>query len=215
MMRSSQRAARKATLLHLRCAEPSSAAPPEPAKAPDPRPEMVCFRDQTMAMVRHYFELSSQLGRLPSLMGREFFRAKVSHHAIPSFEEQAVFVRDVELSIGKLNAEHQEIVTIAGLYSFSQQEIAAMLHISRASVSAWFAEALDALSEIFLQAGLLRENRPDRRQRQVMRRHSCAARLPKKRPHRVQFAPDARGAPAAVPRPRSDCADAIALGAVC
>ena len=135
----------------------------------DPRPEMVCFRGQTLAMVRHYFELSKQVGRLPSIMGREFFRAKVSHHAIPSFEDQAVFVRDIELCIGRLNADHQEVIRLAGFYNFTQEEVAQMLHTTRASVSAWFAEALDALSEIFLQRGLLSEHRPDRHQRQLVR----------------------------------------------
>jgi Sigma-70, region 4 len=159
-------AAHKAKLLLMRAAEPAPAPEPDPEEI-DPRPEMVCFRSQTLAMVRHYFELSSQLGRLPSLMGREFFRARITHHAVPSFEDQAVFVRDIELSIAKLSAEHQEIVMICGLYDFSHEEIAGMLHISKASVKAWFAEALDALSEIFLAGGILRESRPDRHQRQV------------------------------------------------
>jgi len=166
-MRMSKIAARKVKLLLMQAVAPAP-APAAPAEAIDPRPEMVCFRGQTLAMVRHHFELSSQLGRLPSLMGREFFRARVSHHAIPSFEEQAVFVRDVELSIAKLSAEHQEIVMLAGLYDFSHDEIAQMLHISKAAVNLWFAEALDALSEIFLAAGLLRESRPDRHQRQPL-----------------------------------------------
>ena len=209
-MRSSQIAARKAKLLLMHCAEQPPAAAAPPAETPDSRPEMVCFRNQTLAMVRHYFELSSQVGRLPSLMGREFFRAKVSHHGIPSFEEHAVFVRDVELSIGKLNAEHQEIVTIAGLYHFSQDEIAAMLHISRAAVSEWFAEALDALAEIFLQAGLLSEEQPDRRQRQVMRTGA-----PKKGPRRVEFAVDRGGLPDDIPKLRPRCEDWGDLGAVC
>ena len=133
----------------------------------DPRPEMLCFRGQTMAIIRHFFEISSQLGRLPSLLGREFFRAKVSHHAIPSFEEQAVFVRDVELCLERLSEEHAEVITLIGLYDFSREEIAAMLHYSRTWVSMRVAQALDSLSEIFLRAGILRENRPDRRQCQV------------------------------------------------
>ncbi len=177
-MRMSKIAAHKAKLLLMRATEPAPAPDPEPQET-DPRPEMVCFRGQTLAMVRHYFELSSQLGRLPSLMGREFFRAKVSHHAVPSFEDQAVFVRDIELSIARLNAEQQEIVLIWGRYDFSHEEIAAMLHISKASVKAWFSEALDALSEIFLAAGILRESRPDRHQRQVEGRG--------KGPRRVNF----------------------------
>ena len=149
--------------------------PPEQAVAFDPEPETICYRGQALALVRHFFEMSCQLGRLPSILGREFFRAKVSHHAIPSFEDQAVFVRDVELCIGKLTAEHQEVIMLAGLYNFTYEEVAQMLHTTKASIHTWFAEALDALSEIFLKAGLLNERRPDRRQRQ-MTRARCRAR---------------------------------------
>ncbi len=133
----------------------------------EPRPEILCYRGQTFAMVRHFFEISSQVGRLPSLLGREFFRARVSHHAIPSFEDQAVFVRDVELCFARLSEPHAEMITLVALYSFSRDEVAGMLRASRAWVNHRVAEALDALSEIFLQAHLLREERPDRRQCQV------------------------------------------------
>lgn len=136
----------------------------------DPRPETLCFRGQTLAIMRHFFELSSQVGRLPSLLGREFFRAKVSHHAIPSFEEQAVFVRDVELCLARLRDDHAEMITLIGLYDFSRDEIAGMLRCTRTWVNQQVAQALDALSEIFLQAGVLREDRPDRRQCQITNR---------------------------------------------
>ncbi len=133
----------------------------------DPRPEVLCFRGQTLAIMRHFFELSSQVGRLPSLLGREFFRAKVSHHAIPSFEEQVVFVRDVELCLARLSDEHGEMITLVGLYDFSRDEIAEMLRCSKTWVQQHVVQAVDALSEIFLQTGVLREDRPDRRQCQV------------------------------------------------
>ncbi len=134
----------------------------------DARPEMLCFRGQTLALVRHFFELSSQVGRVSSLLGREFFRAKVSHHAIPSFEEQAIFVRDVEICLSRLSEAHAEVITLVGLYDFSHEEAAEILHCSKSCVHGWFSEALDFLSEIFLLTGLLREDRPDRRQRQKM-----------------------------------------------
>jgi hypothetical protein len=136
----------------------------------DPRPEILCYRGQTLAIVRHFFEISSQVGRLPSLLGREFFRARVSHHAIPSFEDQALFVRDVELCFARLSEAHAEMITLVGLYAFSREEVSEMLRCSRAWVNHRVAEALDALSEIFLHAGLLREERPDRRQIQVTTR---------------------------------------------
>jgi hypothetical protein len=39
----------------------------------DPRPEILCYRGQTFAIVRHFFEISSQVGRLPSLLGARIF----------------------------------------------------------------------------------------------------------------------------------------------
>lgn len=166
-MRFSKLAAQKAQLLLVQNPAP---CPVEPAPEIDPRPEMLCFRSQTLAIVRHFFELSCQVGRLPSLLGREFFRARVSHRRIPSFEDQAVFNRDVELCLARLSDEQAEIITLVGLYDFSYDEVAGMLQRSKASVHRWFSDALDSLSEIFLQAGLLSENHPDRRQRQVTRR---------------------------------------------
>lgn len=162
-MRFSRIAARKAQLLLLEAAEPS----PVVLEEIDPRPETLCFRGQTLAIVRHYFELSCQVGRLPSLLGREFFRARVSHHSIPSFEDQAVFNRDVELCLARLSDDHAEIITLVGLYDFSVDEVAEMLHRSTFGIRTWFCAALDALAEIFLQGGILSENRPDRRQRQA------------------------------------------------
>lgn len=168
-MRISRLAAQKAKWLHVLASRPNPASS-DPGQEPEPRPEMVCFRGQTMAVVRHFFELSSQVGRLPSLLGREFFRARVSHHAIPSFEDQAVFVHDVELCLSQLSAEHQEIMLLAGLYNLSHEEVAEMLlHTSKSAIHLWFAEAIDALSEIFLKADILSEQRPDRRQLQVTR----------------------------------------------
>ncbi|MFZ0312551.1 MAG: hypothetical protein WAL85_07580, partial [Candidatus Korobacteraceae bacterium] len=151
-MRVSILAARKAQLLLHIDDKPTPVAEPDEI---DPRPEMLCFRSQTLAMMRHFFELSCQVGRLPSLLGREFFRARVSHHSIPSFEEQIVFARDVELCLNRLSDDHAEIVTLIGLYDFSLDEVGEMLRYSKTAVHRWFWEALDCLSEIFLRAGLL------------------------------------------------------------
>jgi hypothetical protein len=179
-------------MLLFESAEPAPVAPPQDI---DPRPETVCFRGQTLAIIRHYFELSSQVGRLPSLLGREFFRARVSHHSIPSFEDQAVFSCDMELCLARLSDHHAEVVTLVGLYDFSIEEVAEMLHRSAFGVRRWFWEAVDALAEIFLQAGILSDARPDRRQRQA-----TASRLPaevaaigKKPPQSVKRSPEATG----------------------
>jgi hypothetical protein len=184
-MRVSRLAAHQAKLLLVESRDTSSEI--------DPRPEMVCFRGQTLALVRHFFELSSQVGRVSSLLGREFFRSRVSHHAIPSFEEQAVFARDVELCLEKLGGDHREVLTLLGLYDYYYDEVSQMMHCSRTLVRQWFNEALDRLSEIFLKAGLLREGNPDRRQRQLNRRRVPAdvVGLRRKPPQSVRLAPAA------------------------
>jgi hypothetical protein len=131
---------------------------------------MLCFRGQTLAILRHFFETSRQMGRLPSILAREFFRARISHHAIPSFEDQAVFVRDVEICLSRLREEDCTLVTLIGMYDFSRDEVAAANNCSRSWVSECLARALDTLAEQFLLAGLLRESRPDRRQVQLSAR---------------------------------------------
>ena len=37
------------------------------------RADVLFYRSQALAIVRHFFEVASQIGRLPSIMGREFF----------------------------------------------------------------------------------------------------------------------------------------------
>ncbi len=190
-MRSSKLAARKAQQLLLQYDIPEPIAAIEEDDEIDPRPEMLCFRGQTLALVRHFFELSCQVGRIPSLLGREFFRARVSHRKIPSFEDQAVFARDVELCVARLTDDHAEIITLVGLYDFSYDEVAEMLHGSRTAIHRQFSEAIDALSEILLEAGILDETRPDRRQRHVSNKGLPAdvSALPRKPPRSVKVAP--------------------------
>ena len=148
------------------------------------RTDLQFFRAQTMGIVQHFFEIASQIGRLPSILGREFFRAKISHHAIPSFEEQAVFVCDVARALEKLNETDGEVVALVGLFHFSLDDVAAMLGRSRTGVYTRYSDSIDQLSEIFLETGLLRENRPDRRVRRFpqtpARKRVCG--LPPKKP---------------------------------
>lgn len=155
---------------------------PEQAVVFEPDPETVCYRGQALAIVRHFLEMSCQLGRLPSILGREFFRAKVSHHAIPSFEDQALFAHDIQQSLIKLNADEMRVLTLIGLYDLSLDEAAKILHWSAGHISLRFAEALARLTQIFLDTGVLRRDRPDRRQVQMKGRKLPASALAPKKP---------------------------------
>lgn len=149
------------------CSKAALRTPPKWAVVFDPEPETICYRGQTLAIVRHYFEMSCQLGRLPSILGREFFRAKVSHHAIPSFEDQALFAHDVEQALLKLEDEDLQILTLVGFYDLTLQEVAMMLGRSEGCISQHYGEAVARLTQIFLDSGVLQRERPDRRQAQM------------------------------------------------
>ncbi len=155
--------------------------PPEQAVAFDPEPETVCYRGQALAIVRNFFEMSCELGRLPSILGREFFRAKVSHHAIPSFEDKALFAHDVRKSLGKLDEDEMKVLTLVGLYDLNLDEAAEILHWSAGYISQRFAEAMTRVTQIFLDNGVLRRDQPDRRQAQMKgRKLPALAHAPKK-----------------------------------
>lgn len=151
--------------------------PPQQAVAFEPEPETVCYRGQALAILRHFFEMSCQLGRLPSILGREFFRARVSHHTIPSFEDQALFAHDIRQALNKLEDSEVDVLTLVGLYDLNLDEAAKLLRCSSGYVSQRFAEALAHLTQIFLDSGILRRDRPDRRQSQMKGR-----KLPAKKP---------------------------------
>lgn len=144
------------------------------------RADAMFYRAQTLSIVRHFFEVSCQIGRLPSILGREFFRARVTHHAIPSFEDQAVFVYDVERTIERLNPQDAEVIALVGLFQYTLDEAAAVLGRPRSTVYKRFSTSVDRLAELFLQAGLLKESRPDRRVQRFPTAHTAG--LPPKKP---------------------------------
>lgn len=154
--------------------------PPAQAVTFDPEPETVCFRGQTLAIVRHFFEISSQLGRLPSILGRDFLCARVTSQVIPSFEDQAVFVHDIRRALAELQQSDLQIVTLIGIYDLTHDEAAAMLHCSSGWVSQCFAEAIDTLTQVFLDRKLLSRDQPDRRQAQL--KATARPQLPRKKP---------------------------------
>ena len=153
-------------------------------EAYDTAADAMFFRSQTLAIVKHFFEMSSQIGRVPSILGREFFRARVTHHAVPSFEDQVLFVHDVERALARLEERDAEVIALVGLFSYSLTEAAALLGRSRSTVCARYAGSVDHLAHLFLEAGLLQKNRPDRRLKYIpaSRGRISSSTLPPKKP---------------------------------
>jgi DNA-directed RNA polymerase specialized sigma24 family protein len=122
---------------------------------PEAPPEMAAYRDRTTALLRKFLRLSVELGRLPSLVGREFFRARVSSYRTSTFEDAVIFAHDMERCLELLDPFSRELIACVVLQEYTQEEAADLLRCSRRRVGVRFPEALDRLSAILLRRKLL------------------------------------------------------------
>jgi DNA-directed RNA polymerase specialized sigma24 family protein len=120
-----------------------------------PPPELAFYRKYTEAMLRRYASMSMEAGRVPSLLGREMFRAKVTNYVVQSFEDVVIFVHDVEKCVAKLDKLEQILIRRIGVQQYTQAEVSAMTHLSLRTVLRQYPRALDRLTEIFLEVKLL------------------------------------------------------------
>src|SRR5579885_3644649 len=65
--------------------------------------ELYQYRYETEAMLRKYMDVSLDLGRLPSVLGGELFRSKVTSYRVSSFEDLVIFVTDVAACLARLS----------------------------------------------------------------------------------------------------------------
>ncbi len=114
------------------------------------------YRGETERMLRRYFYLSLGLGRLPSLLGGEAFRARISSIRPHTFEDFVIFVHDMERRLEQLAPELLETIAAIVFLDQSQEEAAAALGLSRRQVARRYAAALDELSRRLLVTGLIR-----------------------------------------------------------
>lgn len=113
------------------------------------------YRKYTEAMLRRYITMSMEAGRVPSLLGRELFRGNVTHYNVHSFEDVVIFVHDVENCLDKLGRGQQHLIRRIALEEYTQGETAAMLGISLRTIVRNYADALDRLTRLFLEKGML------------------------------------------------------------
>jgi hypothetical protein len=123
----------------------------------DRNPDLWMYRKRTVGLLRRYLRFSLETGRLPSFVGREFFRTKVTCYTTTTFEDRVIFVRDVEKSLERLEYWDQQLIARIIFQEHSHEHAAHIMHCSRSTVERRFPFVLDLLSEDFLRVGLLAE----------------------------------------------------------
>ncbi len=126
-------------------------------------PHACLYRGQCVALLRRYFTLSVEAGRMPSLLGREFFRAKVTSCRIMTFEDIVIFCHDVERCLDRLGPVEQEMVRRIVFQEYTHEETARLLQCGLRTVFNRYYDALDLLSEWFLECKMLPLPRARRR----------------------------------------------------
>lgn len=138
------------------------------------------YRQYTILLLRRYFRLSVDMGRLPSVLGREFFRAKVTSYKMHTFEDAVVFVHDMERCVEKLTAEEKRLLAGIVLMDYSQSEIARLLGISRGAIARRYHCMLDRLTGLLVETGMI--DQKDLRRRRGQRQAATVATITPKKP---------------------------------
>jgi hypothetical protein len=120
------------------------------------RPDLRAYRGRTMKLLRRFFHVSMEIGRLPSLIGREVFRGRVTRCRVPTFEDRVIFAHDMEQCLGQLEWFSQQLIARVAFQEHSFEEAARLLHTTERTVRRRFPAAVDTLSEILLRKGLMR-----------------------------------------------------------
>jgi hypothetical protein len=123
---------------------------------PPADPDLWLYRERTAAILRRYLRLAVEVGRLPALLGREFFRTRVTSYHTQTFEDTVIFVHDVERCLGVLSDGDIELISVIVMQEHHHYEIARLLRCTRRTIVRSYGDALDRLSEIFLKREILR-----------------------------------------------------------
>ncbi len=115
------------------------------------------YRSRTVALLRRYARASVEVGRLPSLLGREFFRTRVTSYTMRNFEDVVIFVADMEQALERLEASEKKLLAMNVLEEYTVDEVARLLGGTPRSVRRHLQDALDQLSRILLSVGLMEE----------------------------------------------------------
>ena len=113
------------------------------------------YRGRTVGMLRRYMRYSIETGRLPSLLGKEFFRTQVTSYGVGSFEDRVIFVHDMEICLAKLDEFSRQLIARHILEEHDRWATARLLHCNEKTVRRTTPLVLDMLSEILLDVGLL------------------------------------------------------------
>ena len=147
--------------------QPAAEAPALPRRVEEDQERVRrTYRGRTVALLRRYMRYSIETGRMPSLLGREIFRAKVTSYTVVTFEDRVIFVHDMEKCLARLDEFSRQLIARHILQEHDQAATGKLLHCTERTVRTYIPIVLDVLSEILVDVGLMERI-------ESIRRNSC------------------------------------------
>lgn len=118
-------------------------------------PNLLRYHKPTIALLRKYMRMSTELGHLPSLIGREFFRSHVSVYSTHTFEDIVIFTHDMDRCLEKLNDEERMVIARVELQEHTLEETARLMNCPLRTMCRLHRQALDNLAKIFVERKMM------------------------------------------------------------
>lgn len=115
------------------------------------------YRGRTAAMLHRYMRYALETGRIPSILGGDIFRSRVTSYGVSTFEDRAIFVHDMERCLQRLDELSQQVVARVVLQGHNREEAARLIGCTSRTIHRNLMEALDRMADILLEVGLLEE----------------------------------------------------------
>ncbi|MGA9977636.1 MAG: sigma-70 region 4 domain-containing protein [Candidatus Sulfotelmatobacter sp.] len=113
------------------------------------------YRGRTAAMLHRYMRYALETGRIPSILGGEFFRSRVTSYSVTTFEDRAIFVHDMEKCLNRLDELSRQVLARVVLQGHDRDEAARLFGCTPRTLRRFLSEALDRMADILLGVGLL------------------------------------------------------------
>jgi len=113
------------------------------------------YRGRTAGMLHRYMRYALETGRIPSILGGEFFRSRVTSYSVSTFEDRAIFVHDMEKCLARLDELSRQVLARIVLQGHGHDEAARLFGCTRMTIHRNLTEALDRMADILLEVGLL------------------------------------------------------------
>ena len=104
-------------------------------------------------MLRRYLRYSIEAGRLPSMLGAEFFRAKVTAYTVVTFEDRVIFVHDMEKCLDRLDEFSRQLIARHILQEHDLEATGRLLGCTERTVRTYDSDRIGSVQRDFVGSG--------------------------------------------------------------